>query len=95
MKIGNKIWFSTKRFVEIIENSCEFFLLDKDNIFGKRNHRKNGPSSTFCDFINLFTWRDKCKYHRIDGRAYISDSGGISSWYFNDKILREESYWNA
>lgn len=94
MIIGNKTWFSPKRYRYSDLNSESYYI----EVDGKPNgvfHRKNGPAFILKD--DCIQWAKHGDCNRIDGPCYYISS---SESYYNllpvrDGWQTEEEYWNT
>lgn len=87
MKVGNKTYYSAKRFS--VEN-----IVNKTITFFKFStlHRKTGPAEIFPDSVE---WIINNKHSRLDGPSYIKLKTGYKEFNFKGKNSYEEEFWNA
>lgn len=84
------IWFSKKRFVEIVNNNTTYHYV------GILLHRKNGPAVIYNDGEKV--WYSHGVSCRKDGpaRTYLHRLD-LDKWSYKDKesyYITEEGYWN-
>ena len=87
MKVGNKTYYSAKRFS--IEN-----VVNKTIIFFKFStlHRKTGPAEIFPDSVE---WYFNNKRSRLDGPAFFRFNIDNKEFNIKNKNFYEEEFWNA
>ncbi len=96
MKIGNKTWFSPKRY-KYQTKDCESWYVLNSNGIGDF-YRKNGPAYILPDMIQ---WAKHGNCQRIDGPCHISCIADKYLWRLvsNSNVNKlswqtEEEYWN-
>ncbi len=94
MKIGNKTYFSSKRYKEEDDEHTMFFILlvSSSNLCFEYFHRNTGPAVIYKNTNNK-SWRKRGKYHRNNGSTHIRINKK-KSWGIEGKLSSEEEYWN-
>ncbi len=104
MMLSNKyvkqIFYSKDRFSNETGSSIWYNATHNKNIRLKPgeqktygSHRRNGPARIHFE-SEAYEWIRKGIYHKVDGPAYIEKKYNIIRWYFNGKVIVEETYWN-
>ena len=98
MQVGNKTYFSPRRYKTVSGTETSYYVTDKDSRYNNviSYYRKHGPSNINNDSLHWFLHSIE---NRKDGASYIVSRNLVYEERYYSKNINEncseEDYWNC